>query len=452
MADKNITSMYRWLTNIDAKKLVPMLIVIFMLGAAVVFLFFPEHRPLEEESVADSLQVPDSLKAIDSALSGSVYGEIKAGQGIFQVLRDLGVDVPTSLQLVNVLRFEVELRFLKAGEKVRLTFGKDSTTVYELVYQPTIVVDHILKLDTSTGTYRYSIHERPTTIRHRIVKGEIEQGNTLNQALLDRNVPQALTQVVNGILMCKVCFRTHARQGDSFCVLLKERFYENTWIEGSVLYASYTGAKAGFHEAFAYHDEDPKSTFNAHYTPTGEALIHSGLRYPVDHLHITSGYGWRIHPITGARQMHYGVDYKARTGAPVYAVAKGNVVVSSYDQNSGNKIAIRHSDRSTSYYLHLSKRLVRTGQSVRTRQIIGRAGATGRVSGPHLHFGFKNARGRWINPLTKRMIATPKLKGERLERLQDQIKAIKALKDSVESESASSTARLFSVDECGRGT
>jgi murein DD-endopeptidase MepM/ murein hydrolase activator NlpD len=72
----------------------------------------------------------------------------------------------------------------------------------------------------------------------------------------------------------------------------------------------------------------------------------------------------------------------------------------------------------------LHKRSVRTGQRVQARQVIGTTGASGRVTGPHLHFGFQDERGRWINPALKRMIATPKLQGERLQKLQQQIQAI----------------------------
>ena len=138
-----------------------------------------------------------------------------------------------------------------------------------------------------------------------------------------------------------------------------------------------------------------------------------------------SRYGMRIHPLTGKRKMHYGVDYRVPTGTKVHAVAEGKVEVSSYDSISGNKIAIRHADGSTSWYLHLNTRSVKKGQQVKTREVIGTSGATGRVEGPHLHFAFKNARGQWINPLNKRMIATPKLKGSRLERLQEQVKDIR---------------------------
>ena len=75
--------------------------------------------------------------------------------------------------------------------------------------------------------------------------------------------------------------------------------------------------------------------------------------------------------------------------------------------------------------MHLDKRSVSVGTRVAPRQVIGRVGSTGRSTGPHLHFGFTNAKGKWINPLTKTMIATPKLEGARLARLQVQVEEIK---------------------------
>ena len=92
---------------------------------------------------------------------------------------------------------------------------------------------------------------------------------------------------------------------------------------------------------------------------------------------------------------------------------------------SGNKIAIKHSDGFISYYMHLSQRSVNVGTHVAARQFIGKVGSTGRSTGPHLHFGFKNPQGQWIDPLTKTMIATPKLSGERLAKLQSQVKEIR---------------------------
>jgi murein DD-endopeptidase MepM/ murein hydrolase activator NlpD len=361
----------------------------------------------------------------DDYSSGYLAGEVKPNQGLFQAVTDLGISTPEALKVINVLRENVELISVRVGEKIRVKLAEDGGGISEFIYEPNTVVDHRVILDASSGEYVYSMTEKPTEYRYRVIEGTLDEGSSLNDMLLNDNVPLNLTGTVNGILQCKISFRTDAREGDRFKVLLRERYYGDEWISGTVMYASYQGKRTGFYEAFQYSDDDSKSSYNAHYTPEGEALIHSGLRYPLDSLHIMSTYGMRVHPVTGQRQMHYGIDYRAHPGTNVHAVASGTVIVSSYDSISGNKVAIRHADGSSSWYLHLQKRLVKKGQQVKSRQVIGISGSTGRVDGPHLHFAFKNAKNQWINPLKKRMIATPKLTGSRLERLQAQVTTIR---------------------------
>ena len=217
----------------------------------------------------------------------------------------------------------------------------------------------------------------------------------------------------------------NAREGDSYKILLKERKYQQEIISSKVLFTSYSGVRAGSHEGFYYEDEERSSTYSAHYTEDGEALIRSGLRYPLSSMHIRSNFGWRRHPVTGKRAFHRGIDLRGRSGRPVYAVARGKVIISGYNKFAGNKISIKHEDNSTSHYYHLKNRAVKKGSWVKAGQMIGRVGATGRVTGAHLHFGFKSSKGKWINPLNKRMIATPKLSGERLSALKSQIMKIK---------------------------
>ena len=67
------------------------------------------------------------------------------------------------------------------------------------------------------------------------------------------------------------------------------------------------------------------------------------------------------------------------------------------------------------------QKLVKKGDTVIARQQIAKLGRTGRVTGPHLHFGIKSRKGKWVNPLLKRMIATPKLKGEKYARFLTQM-------------------------------
>lgn len=114
---------------------------------------------------------------------------------------------------------------------------------------------------------------------------------------------------------------------------------------------------------------------------------------------MASGYGYRTDPFTKKRRFHYGMDFSARRGTPIYAT--GNGVVKRADNRSsgyGKHIRIDHGFGYVSLYAHLSKYNVRRGQRVKRGDIIGYVGNTGRSVGPHLHYEiFKDKKK--INPL-----------------------------------------------------
>ena len=114
---------------------------------------------------------------------------------------------------------------------------------------------------------------------------------------------------------------------------------------------------------------------------------------------MASGYGYRTDPFTKKRRFHYGMDFSARKGTPIYAT--GNGVVKRADNRSsgyGRHIRIDHGFGYISLYAHLSKYNVRRGQRVKRGDIIGYVGNTGRSVGPHLHYEiFKDKKK--INPL-----------------------------------------------------
>jgi murein DD-endopeptidase MepM/ murein hydrolase activator NlpD len=99
------------------------------------------------------------------------------------------------------------------------------------------------------------------------------------------------------------------------------------------------------------------------------------------------------------RNAHTGADYGAKLGDPVHASNSGKVVLAAEHFFAGNSIFLDHGDGLYTMYFHLSKILVTEGQEVKKGDIIGQVGATGRASGPHLHFGI-NYRGARINPAT----------------------------------------------------
>ncbi|MEU0971157.1 transglycosylase family protein [Streptomyces sp. NPDC005917] len=125
---------------------------------------------------------------------------------------------------------------------------------------------------------------------------------------------------------------------------------------------------------------------------TKKAPSHSGHSFvaPVDAAigtpYHASGSHW-------SKGYHTGVDFLAPTGTSVKAVEAGQVVTAGWGGSYGYQVVIRHADRRYTQYAHLSAISVRAGQSVSTGQRIGRSGATGNVTGPHLHFEVRTGPG-----------------------------------------------------------
>lgn len=112
---------------------------------------------------------------------------------------------------------------------------------------------------------------------------------------------------------------------------------------------------------------------------------------PLDSMNVSSSFGYRIHPITGAGKLHAGTDFGISCGTPVYATADGEVVHSGYKNGTaGNIVEIDHgvvdgSQVSSNYY-HLSETIAENGSFVKQGDVIGKVGTTGSSTGCHLHW------------------------------------------------------------------
>lgn len=114
---------------------------------------------------------------------------------------------------------------------------------------------------------------------------------------------------------------------------------------------------------------------------TGEA---GNLRVPGSV--VTSAYGWRHDPFTGAAKFHKGVDLRAPEGSDVVSAGAGRVTFSGTSGGYGTSVIVQHADGVSTRYAHLSEALVKVGDEVSDQQLIGRAGHTGRATAAHLHF------------------------------------------------------------------
>ena len=121
------------------------------------------------------------------------------------------------------------------------------------------------------------------------------------------------------------------------------------------------------------------------------------LEAPMSVLKVSSPFGWRFHPISGELDFHTGIDLEAAEGTEIRAVMAGEVQTAGFDPSYGNYVVLDHFHGFTTLYAHCSRLLVQEGDRVRRGQVIAKVGATGDVTGPHLHLELR-MNGIFLNP------------------------------------------------------
>ena len=143
------------------------------------------------------------------------------------------------------------------------------------------------------------------------------------------------------------------------------------------------------HDILSFIYRDPFKENYMHTIPAG---------YPLERdIHINSFYGSRKHPVHKVTRFHRGIDLEGGVGEKVLATGDGIVLEAGFKKDIGNYVRIRHLYGFESVYGHLSKIAVKRGQKISDRQLIGKVGATGTVTGPHLHYTLKK-NNQFIDP------------------------------------------------------
>ena len=114
---------------------------------------------------------------------------------------------------------------------------------------------------------------------------------------------------------------------------------------------------------------------------------------------MSSGFGYRIHPVTGKSQFHKGMDFAAPIGTPIYATGNGVVTFSGWGTGYGRYVEVDHGNGTVTRYAHTSANYVNVGDTVYANQQIAAVGNTGRSTGAHLHYEVRQ-NGQAINPQT----------------------------------------------------
>jgi murein DD-endopeptidase MepM/ murein hydrolase activator NlpD len=217
-----------------------------------------------------------------------------------------------------------------------------------------------------------------------------------------------------------VDFQRELQPGDSFEVMynqLIDRVSGKRVGSSEITYAAMT---LSGHLLQLYRYAPPGGT-SAFYTASGAAAKKALLRTPVDGARISSSFGMRHHPILGYTAMHKGVDFAVPAGTPIMASGDAVVAMAGRDGSYGNLVVLRHENGYSTAYAHMSRiaKGMRPGVQISQGQIIGYVGATGRATGPHLHYEVR-LNDHAVNPQSVRMPSAQNLDPHELAAFQQQ--------------------------------
>lgn len=390
--------------------------------------FLSHHRDANgqirrDPSVKESVALAEEA---DSPAAEERRIEIGSGDTLAGVLVKSGLELGEAQTVVNAVSRHFNMKGLRPGQVFNLTLEpSDTQTGYQianLTFSPdplrTIEVSRDNDGDIVSSLDKKSV--KPTREARRVVIGGSVYGSA-DKA----NLPDRVTANTIKLFSYAVDFQRDVRSGDTLNVLYDSYKTEDGYVArtGDIVYAR---LKVGGREYALYRYETLGGQVD-YYTADGKSIRKSSglMKTPVAFGRMSSGFGFRTHPVLGYTKIHKGVDFAAPTGTPVYASASGVIERAGRFSSFGNYVRIRHSSKMSTAYAHLSRygKGVHPGVRVKQGQIIGYVGTTGRSTGPHLHYEVlvNNVQ---VNPRSVKFAADNSLQGRDLNRFKEKVKSL----------------------------
>lgn len=292
-------------------------------------------------------------------------------------------------QIIEKVKDSLNLKLIKRHKAFTFFRSKDRfNKVQMFVFQPDQLNYVLVDLRDSVVVYKRA---RPLTFKVRTIAGTLS--SSLSETLKKENIDISLKKRLIKVYAWSIDF-FKSKKGDKFAVSFTERYINDTIYDGidslRCAFFEYKGKKI---YAFPFIQDSIKGKTD-YYDEQGNALRNFFLKAPLKVVNITSKYTLkRFHPVQQIWKPHYGTDYAAPTGTPIMTTATGTVEMAGYTAGNGNFVKVKHDKTYSTQYLHMSKILVKRGQSVKQGDIIGKVGSTGLASGPHVCYRFwKNGK------------------------------------------------------------
>lgn len=385
---------------------------ILVMATALLFMLVNINKNKKEDLPIEEVEVVKEPTYLYDILADSFKvetGVVKKGQTMGEILYLNHIDHPEINKVVNKSKGIFDVRRVNAGKKYTVMCAKDSTDkaqyfIYEIDATNYVVFD-------LTGDIEVYKGKKPVEVRLKTANGTIN--SSLWITMEEQNLSPKLTAELSTIYAWTIDF-FKIQKGDGFRIYYEDRYINDEYIGiGRILAAEFIHKGESFYSFYYKENEN----FGDYYDEEGKTLRKAFLMAPVDYKRISSRYSKRRkHPVTGRWKGHFGTDYAAERGTPIWSTANGTIIAATYTKNNGNYVKVRHNNTYTTQYLHMSKIKpgIKKGVYVKQGDIIGYVGSTGLATGPHVCYRFwKN--GKQVDPYMQKLPPGDPIKDENRE-------------------------------------
>lgn len=406
------------------------LIVTFLMAAGI-FGYFNAKRgfhitgsslaPFNDTLNAETTSIP-RLYGIPVDSFMITGGTIRRNQTLGQIMEQYILPVGIMNQLVNYADRVFDLKKIRAGNKYTAFLSPDTLKQLKYLVYEHSAVDYVVF--SVADTLKVDVRQKEIVTKKQKAAGKIQY--SLWQTMIDNEINPMVALELSEIYAWTIDF-FGLQPEDSFSIIYDEAFVDTVSIGLGDVHAAYFRHGGKDLYAIPFMQDSIISFFDLE----GNSLRRAFLKAPLRYSRISSGFsGGRMHPILRIVRPHYGVDYAAASGTPVYSIGDGRVTSTGYDSGSGNIVKITHNSVYSTAYMHLKSFApgIRAGVYVKQGDLIGYVGTTGLSTGPHLDFRVY-MNGSPINPLTlesppvdpvqpQNRLAFDAVKAEKLKELQ----------------------------------
>ena len=350
---------------------------------------------------------------------------VKSGDTLSELLLDNGVDASELHGLLTNKYIKKHLTTLRINQELNFQHNQEGQF---LSLSLRLGQERKLVISRGESSFAGAIIEMPLKRQIHTTSAAIE--SSLFLAGQGAGLSQKTIMNLVDIFQWDIDFGLDIRKGNKFKVIYEKLYRDGEYLgEGDILAAEFQSSGRTI-KAIRYTDFTGRTSY---YTPEGRSMRKAFLRNPVDVVRITSHFNpKRKHPVLHTIRAHKGTDYGAPIGTPIRSTGDGKIIFAGVKGGYGNTVVVRHGDKYTTLYAHMSRfaKAIKNGKRIQQGQIIGYVGKTGRVTGAHLHYEFR-INGVHKNPLKVKLPgARPipgKYKADFLSKSRDLLAALESL-------------------------